>query len=105
MKAPRLPWKFLKSNAEPRRFNFKPIYYNEQKEALDKLVAEAEQKKRAEENEDRSYFLREEMRHKWARNQRRSASKNSFLRFAIIFITLLLIVFYALRKIGIFEAQ
>ena len=105
MKAPKLPWKFLRSNDEPRRFNFRPMYYDEEKEAFKKLKAEAQRKKMAERNKDRAYFMKEEMRSKWARDQRRNASKGSFFRFAIIFITLLLIAFYALRKIGIFEAR
>ena len=80
---------FLKT-AKARKFDYKPRYYDAQKEADDKRKKEIEDNIK---NPDR-IDLRREMRSKWGRHDRTRAKSRSYS--IAIYVILLLIILYIL---------
>jgi|AntRauTorckE6833_2_1112554.scaffolds.fasta_scaffold00071_12 hypothetical protein len=73
--------------AKPRVFQYKPRYYNPEKEAL-------EERKKARElrTSDSGQRLKEEMTRKWHRKAKSKSNKTA-LAYAIVLVLLLLLIF------------
>jgi hypothetical protein len=83
----------LSSPFKPRKhyvFNYKPRFYDERKERLEKLKRQAE----AEQSSDYSIgFSKSELKDQWARAKSSSADRNTTIRLAVIIA--LLVGFFA----------
>ena len=89
--------RFLFRQNQPKRFEFKPRYYNPMKEELD---ARVEAIKREMELENSAYSnreLRSRMQHSWQRPTRKETIKTSNFRVIAIAGILLLIAYLLLK--------
>lgn len=102
MKSSRL-FKFLNSDAKARQFKFRPRYYNESKEKLDKkskLYAQEKADLASEEGREKIAF-RERSDSAWVRRETSRANRTSSLRFAFIAISIIILTILYFKKIGI----
>jgi len=80
---------FLVRTPKPRRFHFKPRYYDEEKEELKRRKMELG----IIDDNDPELRLRAEMRRKW-RNEKRTSRKRTDLQRMIVFVVIILILIY-----------
>lgn len=105
MKAPKLP-SILRHNYRFKRFDFKPRYYDEEKERLERRKrsieseVEREQRQKDDQSLERQARMRINMEDTW-RNRRSNETRKSNIRIVII-IAILVAVLYAVKtKLGI----
>ncbi|MDR2036639.1 MAG: hypothetical protein LBQ60_01805 [Bacteroidales bacterium] len=85
----------LFSTSKPRQFNYRPMYYDERKERLEKMKAEAEN--------DKTYvglqrgFLTE--RREQSKLRRASLDKISTMRFLMILVILIAILYFIMPEL------
>ena len=105
MKAPKLP-SILRHNYKFKRFEFKPRYYDEEKERLErrkrsiKSEVEREQKQKDDPSIERHARMRISMEDTW-RNRRSRETRKSNIRVAIIVAILVGIILIIKQKLGI----
>ncbi len=79
---------------KPKRFEFKPRYYDPQKEDLDRRVARAKREIEAAEKNETREELRHRLRHAWGLQEHRaSLNRTSNMRIILIAGILFLIFF------------
>lgn len=103
MKAPRIPSFFKHARNQPRRFNYEPRLYNEQRERIEKRKNEIEAElKYAEKLKNDPDALRRESEHnRYIRFQRSRQTRQSNLRLIIILIALLIGTYLMLQRLDI----
>ena len=75
-----------------KQFNYKPVYYNVRKEALEKLSKTAYSEAR-EEKKDYEKALRDRMQLRWKRSTQSKARAATRGRFIIILVILFMLVY------------
>ncbi len=105
MKAPKLP-SILRHNYKFKRFEFKPRYYDEEKEKLErrkrsiKSEADREQRHKDDPSLERHARMRISMEDTW-RNRRSRETRKSNIRVAIIVAILVGIILIIKQNLGI----
>ena len=105
MRAPKLP-SILKHNYKFKHFEFKPRYYDEEKERLERrkrsIQSEVDREQRAKDDPslERHARMRINMEDTW-RNRRSRETRNSNIRVAIIVAILVGIILIIKQKLGI----
>jgi len=105
MRAPKLP-SILRHNYKFKRFEFKPRYYNEEKERLERRKrsiqseVEREQKHKDDPSLERHARMRISMEDTW-RNRRSRETRKSNIRVAIIVAILVGIILIIKQKLGL----
>jgi hypothetical protein len=84
---------------QPKKFDYKPLYYNERKDELD------QRKKRMEitDSEEKKEAIKSEIHYRWGLH-RKSKGKGSLTNIIFYFVALVIIimfVYYLLKSIGI----
>lgn len=79
---------------KPRKFNFKPVYYNEEREAQEKRTTRIMQEIN---NEESGNDFRKVLHEKWRKNQKHAENKKSNTRVLLIAALLALICYLMLR--------
>ena len=97
MKAPRLPSLFKTGRySEPRRFEYKPRFYDKRKEELEKrrkdIEREVAREKRLSETHKEEF--RERITETWSRRRIRRQQANSNIRLVVILAALALLAYY-----------
>ena len=79
-----MKFRFLNKTIEHQRFQYKPMYYDERKERLERKKSEYDAKSKSE-DERRAENLRDSMRESWSRAQAtQSAKRSSNLRVLLL---------------------
>ena len=105
MKAPRLP-SILRHNYRFKRFDFKPRYYNEENERLERrkrsIESEVDREKMRKNDSslERHARMRIGMEDTW-RNRRSRETKKSNIRIVIIIAILVAVLYVVKTKLGI----
>lgn len=105
MKAPKIPTLFkMGQRNSAAQFNYKPRFYNEQKERIEKRrkEIEAELKYEARLNEDENLQRKALDQSNWIRFERTKKAKQSNMRLLVILFGLLFITYIILERLDIF---
>lgn len=78
MEAPRIPSMF--KNRGARAFEYKPVYYDAQKERIEQIKEKYASKK----SRDAEESIREKMRTEWRNKRQKSVGRSNFMLLAII---------------------
>jgi Flp pilus assembly protein TadB len=78
-------------------FDYKPRYYNERKERLQKLEEKYHGKESEDENEPRIRLTKNNLKNDWVKNKRSATDRSANLRLAIIIALLVGLVAYILE--------
>ncbi len=82
---------FFKTNRH-KKFNYKPVYYNESKEELKEI-----QKKASSADDEKLEMMRSKMRKRWQQHRKVKSPKYTTAKIAFILFLLFAIVYYLLR--------
>jgi len=98
MEAPKIPRLFGTKTQKPRQFEFRPRYYNEKKEKMEKRYAriKAELNLENDDNKPKSQF-RSNLRASWESQSKRRGNKGFNLRIIIYALVLLGLAYYILK--------
>lgn len=96
MEAPKLP-SFLKIPSY-KKFNYKPLYYSERKEALEERVEKIKRELEAEKNEDPKERVKRKIAEKWQRQSHNKQVTLSNIRIFVIFSVLVGLMYYLLKS-------
>ena len=96
-------FKFLNSDAKAKQFKYRPRYYNEAKEKLNKKtkIITHEKAELASEEGRKKIAFRERSDSDWVRRETRKAHRTSSLRFAIIAFCIIILTLLYFKKLGI----
>ncbi|MFC2100474.1 hypothetical protein ACFLRZ_01450 [Bacteroidota bacterium] len=85
---------------QPKRFDYKPLYYDERKDELE------QRKKKFEitDNEEKKEAIKSEIHYRWGLHRKASKGKGSvttMIFYIVAMVILIMFVYYLLKSVGI----
>jgi len=96
MEAPKLP-SFIKLPRH-KKFEYKPLYYDARKEALQERIKKIKREMEEEKNIDPKDRIKREIERKWQRNNYKQQVNFSNIRIFVIFSFLVGLMYYLLKN-------